>query len=38
MAFELHLKDNNDVLVAYIHNKVKAITWDWDRIGGVPAA
>lgn len=32
--FQLQLRDNDDTLVAYIHNKVTKISWDWNRIGG----
>ena len=32
--FQLQLRDDNDVLVAYIDNKVRNISWEWDRIGG----
>lgn len=35
--FQLQLRDDNDVLVAYIDNKVRSISWDWDRIGGCGA-
>ena len=37
MSFKLELRSDNDVFVAYIHNKVKSISWDWDRIGGCGA-
>lgn len=32
--FQLQLLDNNDNLVAYIDNKIKGLSWDWNRIGG----
>ena len=35
--FQLQLRDDNDDLIAYIDNKVKSISWDWDRIGGCGA-
>ena len=35
--FRLELRDNDDELVAYIHNKVRKISWDWNRIGGCGA-
>ena len=35
--FQLQLRDDNDVLIAYIDNKVRSINWDWDRIGGCGA-
>lgn len=35
--FQLQLRDNNDVLVTYIHNKIKSISWEWLRIGGCGA-
>lgn len=35
--FRLELRDNNDALIAYIHDKVRNLSWEWDRIGGCGA-
>lgn len=32
--FAVILKDNNGKQVAYIENKITALSWEWDRIGG----
>ena len=32
--FQLQLRDDNDVMIAYIDNKVRNISWEWNRIGG----
>ena len=31
---QVQLRDNNDILVAYIDNKIQNLSWEWDRIGG----
>ncbi len=33
-GYAIVLKDNNGNIVDHIQNKVEAVSWEWDRIGG----
>lgn len=37
LGYNVILKDNNGVVVDYIQNKIKKLSWDWNRIGGCGA-